>query len=258
MKRVLAPFLLLAGLVGVTVWMTGLETVGIYRMPGGREVAIATFHHLQLVLAAEALAILIGVPIGFIVSRPAFRWLGTPLMALVNIGQTIPTLALLAIASLAIGSGFRAAVVGLFVYALLPIVRNTYAGIRSVDPAVKEAAQGMGMTRVQVTSRVELPLARPVIVAGIRTSTVVNVGTAAVAGMIGGVGLGSLITTGLAVNVVEMILQGAAPAAALAIALDALLGMIERWMTPRGLRSTAGGETTNQRRIRRALRSTGA
>jgi osmoprotectant transport system permease protein len=256
MKRLLAPLFLVAGLIGVAVWMTSLETVGIYRMPGGREVAISTFRHLQLVLAAEGLAILIGVPIGFIVSRRAFRWLGTPLMTLVNVGQTVPTLALLAIASLAIGSGFRAAVVGLFVYALLPIVRNTYAGIRSVDPAVKEAAQGMGMSRWQVTSRVELPLARPVIVAGIRTSTVVNVGTAAVAGMIGGMGLGALITTGLAVNVVEMILQGAAPAAALAIALDAILGLVERWMTPRGLLPT-GRQRVRQRRFKRALTTQG-
>ena len=239
MRRLLIPLALVLMLVGLTAWVTALGKVGIYRMPAAERVLLATVEHLQLVLAAEGLAILIGVPIGFIVSRRAFRWIGTPLMILVNIGQTIPTLALLAIASLALGTGFRAAVVGLFVYALLPIVRNTFAGIRSVDPAVKEAAQGMGLSRWQVTSRVELPLARPVIVAGIRTSSVVNVGTAAVAGMIGGVGLGSLITTGLAVNVIEMVLQGAAPAAALAIVLDTILGQVELWMTPRGLRKTA-------------------
>jgi osmoprotectant transport system permease protein len=249
-RRFLIPLLLIASLLGLAAWMTSLETVGIYRMPSAGEVVIATVQHLQLVVVAEGLAILIGVPIGFIVSRRAFRWIGTPLMTVVNIGQTVPTLALLAIASLAIGSGFQAAIVGLFVYALLPIVRNTYAGIRSVNPAVKEAAQGMGMSRLQVTTRVELPLARPVIVAGIRTSTVVNVGTAAVAGMIGGIGLGSLITTGLAVNVVQMVLQGAAPAAALAIALDAVLGEIERWTTPRGLLQSKS--TVQRRSTRRA------
>jgi osmoprotectant transport system permease protein len=248
MKRWIVPALLVLALSGITAWMTSLKTVGIYRMPGINEVLIATFQHFQLVIAAEGLAILLGVPIGFIVSRRALRWVGTPLMALVNVGQTIPTLALLAIASLVIGSGFRAAVVGLFIYALLPIVRNTYAGIRSVDPAVKEAAHGMGMTRWQVTSRVELPLARPVIIAGIRTSTVVNVGTAAVAGMIGGVGLGALITTGLAVNVVEMVLQGAAPAAGLAIALDTVLGQVERWITPRGLRRESISRTKRRAR----------
>jgi len=251
MRRLIVPLGLVAALAGLTGWLTSLGTVGIYRMPSTGEVLVATLEHLQLVLAAEGLAILVGVPVGFVVSRRAFRWIGTPLMTIANVGQTVPTLALLAIASLAIGSGFRAAVVGLFVYALLPIVRNTYAGIRSVDPAVKEAAQGMGMSRWQVTSRVELPLARAVIVAGIRTSTVVNVGTAAVAGMIGGVGLGSLITTGLAVNVIEMVLQGAAPAAALAITLDAILGEMVRWMTPRGMRKESAfiGRRVSRRAI---------
>jgi len=236
MKRLLVPLVLATALIGITAWMTSLETVGIYRIPKAREVLTATFQHLQLVLAAEALAVLIGVPVGFVVSRKALRWIGSPLMALTNIGQTIPTLALLALTSIALGSGFRAAVVGLLVYALLPIVRNTYAGIQSVGPAVKEAAQGMGMSRWQVTTRVELPLARPVVVAGIRTSMVVNVGTAAVAGMIGGIGLGKLITIGISVNVFELVLQGAAPAAALAILLDAILGALERCLTPRGLR----------------------
>ena len=236
MRRLVVPLILAAVLIGVSAWMTSLGTVGIYRIPSWSEVLAATFQHMQLVLAAEGLAILIGVPIGFVVSRRGLRWIGAPLMALTNIGQTVPTLALLALTSIILGSGFRAAVVGLLIYALLPIVRNTYAGIQSVSPAVKEAAQGMGMSRWQVTSRVELPLARPVVIAGIRTSMVVNVGTAAVAGMIGGIGLGKLITIGISVNVFELMIQGAAPAAALAIVLDAALGLIERWMTPRGLR----------------------
>ena len=236
MRRLIVPLVLASALLGITAWMTSLGTVGIYRIPKWNEVLVATFQHLSLVLAAEGLAVLVGIPVGFIVSRRALRWIGAPLMALTNIGQTIPTLALLALTSIALGSGFRAAVVGLLVYALLPIVRNTYAGIRSVSPAVKEAAQGMGMSRWQVTSRVELPLARPVVVAGVRTSMVVNVWTAAVAGMIGGVGLGKLITIGISVNVFELVIQGAAPAAALAILLDAVLGLVERWMTPRGLR----------------------
>jgi len=249
MKRILTPLALVSILIGLTWWMTSLKTVGIYRIPAPSEVLRWTLEHLLLVLTAEGLAIAVGVPIGFLVSRRAFRWIGTALMLTVNIGQTVPTLALLAITSIALGMGFRAAVVGLFVYALLPIVRNTYAGLLSVDPSVKEAAWGMGMSKWQITTRVELPLARPVIVAGIRTSTAVNVGTAAVAGMIGGIGLGSLITIGLAVNVVEMVLQGAAPAAALAILLDLIFGEVERWMTPRGLRkATASGSRHGKRR----------
>jgi len=236
MRRLVIPLILASALLGITAWMTSLGTVGIYRIPSWSEVLVSTFQHMQLVLTAEGLAILIGVPIGFVVSRRGLRWIGALLMALTNIGQTVPTLALLALTSIVLGSGFRAAVVGLLIYALLPIVRNTYAGIQLVGPAVKEAAQGMGMSRWQVTSRVELPLARPVVIAGIRTSMVVNVGTAAVAGMIGGIGLGKLITIGISVNVFELVIQGAAPAAALAILLDAILGLVELWMTPRGLR----------------------
>jgi osmoprotectant transport system permease protein len=132
--------------------------------------------------------------------------------------------------------GYKAAVVALFIYATLPIIRNTYAGINSIDPAIREAAAGMGMSKMQITYRIELPLAQPVIIAGIRTSTVLNVGTAAVAGMIGAGGLGELIVTGIAVRVTEMVIQGAAPTAALAIILDALLRELERALTPRGLR----------------------
>jgi len=196
----------------------------------------STLRHLQIVAAAEALAILIGIPVGFLTTRRASRFISPVLIGIANVGQTVPTLAFIGIAGVILGMGYNAAVIALFVYALLPIIRNTYAGIRSVDPAVKEAAQGMGMSKWQVTSRVELPLARPVIMAGIRTSCVVNVGTAAVAGMIGAGGLGVLIMTGLAVRVMPIVIQGAAPTAALAIALDALLGGLEEWMTPRGLK----------------------
>jgi osmoprotectant transport system permease protein len=158
------------------------------------------------------------------------------LIGIANVGQTIPTLAFIGIAGAVLGMGYQAAVVALFIYAMLPIIRNTYAGIRSVDPAVIEAARGMGMSRWQITWKVELPLARPVIIAGIRTSTVVNVGTAAVAGMIGAGGLGELIVTGIAVRVMQLVLQGAAPTAALAIILDAALGGLEEVVTPRGLK----------------------
>jgi len=252
MKKWIIPAILFLTLLGITAWMTSLGSVGVFRMAPAGRVLTATWKHLQLVLAAEILAILVGVPIGFMLTRRSFRAVGPIIMGIVNIGQTVPTLALIGIVTLLLGMGFTAALVGLFIYALLPIVRNTYAGILSVDPAIKEASLGMGMTKSQVTLRVELPLARPVLIAGIRTSTVVNVGTAAVAGMIGAGGLGELIMTGLAVRVTEMILQGAAPAAALAIALDALLGGVEAWMTPRGLRRTSTS-TKRQRKTRSVL-----
>jgi osmoprotectant transport system permease protein len=228
--------ILLVAFLGVTIWMTSLGSVGIFKVTPAMKIVSATVRHLQIVAVAELLAIIVGIPIGFLSTRRAFRFVSPVLIGVANVGQTVPTLAFIGITAALLGMGYTAAVIALFVYATLPIVRNTYAGIRSVDPAIKEAAQGMGMSKWEVTSRIELPLARPIIIAGIRTSTVVNVGTAAVAGMIGAGGLGAIIMTGLAVRVMPIVIQGAAPTAALAIALDALLGGVEEWMTPRGLK----------------------
>lgn len=236
MKQYLVLAILLAIFLGVTIWMTNLGSVGIFKVTPGMKIAKATLRHLQIVAVAELLAIIVGIPIGFLSTRRAFRFVSPVLIGIANVGQTVPTLAFIGIAGAVLGMGYTAAVIALFVYATLPIIRNTYAGIRSVDPAVKEAAQGMGMSKWEVTSRIELPLARPIIMAGIRTSTVVNVGTAAVAGMIGAGGLGAIIMSGLAVRVMPIVIQGAAPTAALAIVLDALLGGVEDWMTPRGLK----------------------
>ena len=236
MKKYITLALLLVILLGITVWMTSLGSVGIFKMAPTMKVLTATTRHLQIVAAAELLAIVVGIPIGFMSTRRTFRFVSPVLIGAANVGQTVPTLAFIGIAGAVLGMGYKAAVVALFVYAMLPIIRNTYAGIRSVDPAVKEAAQGMGMSRWQVTWKVELPLARPVILAGIRTSTVVNVGTAAVAGMIGAGGLGEIIITGIAVRVTQLILQGAAPTAALAVILDALFSGLEELVTPRGLK----------------------
>ena len=236
MKRYLLLIVILVVLIGLTVWMTAIESVGIFKMAPPGKVMTAVLRHLQIVAAAEALAILVGVPAGFLATRRALRYVSPVLIGTANVGQTVPTLAFIGIAGAVLGMGYNAAVIALFVYAILPIIRNTYAGIRSVSPAVIEAAQGMGMSKSQITWKVELPLARPVILAGIRTSTVVNVGTAAVAGMIGAGGLGELIVTGIAVRVTELILQGAAPTAALAIILDAILEGVEDRITPRGLK----------------------
>ena len=236
MKQYLMLAILLVAFLGVTIWMTSLGSVGIFKVTPAMKIVTATLRHLQIVAVAELFAIIVGIPIGFISTRRAFRFVSPVLIGIANVGQTVPTLAFIGIAATLLGMGYTAAVIALFVYATLPIIRNTYAGIRSVDPAVKEAAQGMGMSKWEVTSRIELPLARPIIMAGIRTSTVVNVGTAAVAGMIGAGGLGAIIMSGLAVRVMPIVIQGAAPTAALAIVLDVPLGGVEEWMTPRGLK----------------------
>ena len=185
--------------------------------------------HVLLVLLSTAVAVAIGVPAGIVAAhRPR---LGRPLIALANIAQTIPSLALLGFLiplPFIGGIGPRAAIVALIVYALLPIVRTTVSGIRSVDAAVVEAATAMGMTPRQLLTMVELPLAMPSIVAGIRVATVVGVGTATIAAFIGAGGLGDYILRGLSMVDSTMILAGAIPAAALALLADALLGWIER------------------------------
>jgi len=236
MRRHVVLIVLLTSLCALTVWMTSLGRVGFFTMAPPVKLLAALKEHLQIVLVAESLAVVAGVPLGLALSRRSFRRGAPVLSAITSVAQTVPTLALVGVFSILMGLGLRSAIVAIAVYTLLPIVRNTYAGLVSVDPRVKEAARGMGMSTRQILWRVEMPLAAPLIMAGIRTSTVLNVGSAAVAGMIGAGGLGEIIMTGVSLRLVEMVLQGAAPTAALAILLDSLLEGAAIWATPRGLR----------------------
>jgi len=171
-------------------------------------------------------AVVIGLPLGVLVSRrPAWR---RPVLGLANVFQTIPSLALFGLLIPFFGIGAWTAVTALVVYALLPIVRNTYAGITGVDPAVREAGRGMGMTNGELLRYVELPLAAGVILAGVRVATVVSVGIATIAAAIGAGGLGVYIFRGVATVDDTLILAGAVPAASLALLLDGLLGLAER------------------------------
>jgi osmoprotectant transport system permease protein len=194
-----------------------------------REVVGLVGQHLLLVLVSTAIAVAIGVPVGILLTRrPAWRG---PVLGLANVFQTIPSLAmfgfLIPLPFLG-GIGARTAIVALVVSALLPIVRNTYVGISGIDPAVREAARGMGMTDGELLRIVELPLSAGVILAGIRVATVVGVGTATIAAAIGAGGLGVYIFRGVAVVDNTLILAGAVPAALLALGADGLLGMLER------------------------------
>ncbi|HWZ33638.1 MAG TPA: ABC transporter permease [Bryobacteraceae bacterium] len=188
-----------------------------------------TSEHLVLVLTAMGVAIAIGVPLGIVLTRRP-RW-RTPVLGLANILQTIPSLALFGFLiplPLIGGIGPRTAIVALIVYALLPILRNTLAGILGVDAAVRESAVAMGMTAMQVLRRVELPLASRTILAGIRVATVTTIGTATIAAAIGGGGLGLFIFRGVASVDTVQILAGAVPAALIALLSDGGLGWIER------------------------------
>ncbi len=190
--------------------------------------------HLLLTGIAEALACLLAIPLGILASRR--RQLATAALGGAGVLQTIPSIALLAFMLPLFGIGAVPAIAALFLYGLLPILRNTITGIHGVDRRLIEVGLGLGMTQGQLLRQVELPLAAPVVLAGVRTSTVINIGTATLAAFIGAGGLGEPIVTGLTVTDVNLILSGALPAAALAMLVDGLLALVERWATPRGLR----------------------
>ncbi|HHY93175.1 MAG TPA: ABC transporter permease [Firmicutes bacterium] len=192
-------------------------------------------HVLVLVVLPVVTAVLIAVPLGILATR--WAWLERIVLAGVNIVQTIPSLALMALfIPLGLGIGNRPAIVALLLYSLLPILRNTYTGLKGVSADLKEAATGMGMTELQRLVRVELPLAVPVIMAGVRTAAVIAIGTATLAAMVGGGGLGRYIYRGLQFMRDYLILVGAVPAAVLALVADFVLGRVEHWVTPEGLR----------------------
>jgi osmoprotectant transport system permease protein len=194
-----------------------------------REAVSLLWQHIVLVIVSTSVAIAIGLPVGVLLTRRPV-WRG-PVLGLANVFQTIPSLALFGFLiplPFIGGIGARTAIVALVVYALLPIIRNTYTGIVGVDPAVREAGRGMGLTDRELLTMVELPLAAGVILAGIRVATVVSVGTATIAAAIGAGGLGVYIFRGVAMVNDVLILAGALPAALLALLADGLLGLVER------------------------------
>jgi osmoprotectant transport system permease protein len=199
----------------------------------GEEFLTLTLQHLFLVGVSTGIALGVGVPLGILLTRrPRFS---PPVLGLANIFQTIPSLALFGFLipiPFIGGVGARTAIVALVLYALLPIIRNTYAGIQGIDPAVREAGRGMGMTDRQLLLMVEIPLAVGVILAGIRVATVIGVGVATIAAAIGAGGLGVFIFRGVAMVNNTLILAGALPAALIALAADFLLGRIERRFAP--------------------------
>lgn len=197
------------------------------------EFLAATLRHLALVLAATGIAVAVGVPFGVLAYRRPR--LGNPLIGLANVVQTIPSLAMFGFLiplPLVGGIGAKAALIVLTLYALLPVMRTTVSGLKSVDPAVREAGLAMGMTDQQLLFQVELPLARPAILAGVRVATVVGVGTATIAAAIGAGGLGEYIFRGVASVDSTVILAGAIPAAVMALLADFLLGKTEQWFSP--------------------------
>ena len=217
-----------------------MNTLTAFFQKLGMEMLQRTYEHIYLTFFALVIAIVISLPLGIYLTRARPKFAST-VMGLAGVIQTIPTLALIALvvvvfALIALPTiGTLPALVALVLYALLPILRNTYTSIRQVDPSIIEVATGMGMTPNQILFSVELPLSLPVIMAGIRISTVWTIGIATLCGLVGAGGLGDLILKGLRSIQMDYLLAGTLPAATLALLSDWVLGGLEKWLTPEGL-----------------------
>ncbi len=198
----------------------------------GPEILQRTGEHLLLVSIAIGLAILVSIPLGIVITR--HKLLRQPILTLANIFQTIPSLALFGLLIPFVGIGAVPAIIALTLYSFLPIIRNTYTGITGIDPAIREAGRGMGMTDRQLLFQVELPLAMGVILAGVRVATVIAIGIATIAAAIGAGGLGVFIFRGIAVVNNQLILAGAVPAALIALVADYGIGWLEKRLAIKG------------------------
>lgn len=192
----------------------------------------AFVQHIYLSFTALVIGILIALPVGIMIARN--RRFAEPIIGVTAVLQTIPSLALFGILVPIIGIGSKTALIALVIYALLPIVRNTYAGLTGVDESIIDAGRGMGMTKNQILKKIELPIALPIIMAGIRTAMVLTVGIATLATFVGAGGLGDVIYRGLQSYNNALVLAGALPVAFLAIAFDYLLKRVEKKVTPKG------------------------
>lgn len=219
-------------LAGVWSQASGVIDEFVWYLP---DVQYLMVQHIWLTLMSGSLAIIVAIPLGVLLSRPSMARVAESLMQVLNVGTTIPTLAVLALSMSFLGIGTVPAVFGLFVATLLPITRNTYAGLKGVNPALMEAAAGIGMSPMQRLFKVELPNALYVIFAGMRTALTINVGTVPLAFLIGAGGLGELIFTGIDLYDPVMMLSGAIPTALLAIVVDALIAVIAFLVVPRGV-----------------------
>lgn len=199
-------------------------------------ISSAVLQHIGLTAVSTAFVLIIAVPLGIMLTRDWTRSFRGALITIANIGQAIPTIGLIALMAVAFTFiGFNAAIIALVAYAILPVLRNTMVGLEQVDESVLEAGRGMGMSKGAVLRRLQLPLAVPVILAGVRTALVINVGSATLAAYINSGGLGTIIVAGLSTNRILVTITGAALTAVLALFIDYLAGLAETFLRPKGL-----------------------
>lgn len=237
------PLFLAVVLGGLYVWVQGQDLGDVEQRALTTDILVsATLRHVQLTVISTIIVLLIAIPLGIAATRPGRERLATTVVAVGNAGQAIPSLGLLTLIyfmfreiSFISNTGLTVVVIALVAYSFLPILRNTMVGIRQVDENVLEAGKGMGMSNTRILRQIELPLAVPVILAGVRTALVLNVGTAALAFLYGGGGLGEVIQRGYQLSRLSILLTGAVLTAALALFVDYLAGIAEEVLTPEGL-----------------------
>ncbi|MFR9797288.1 ABC transporter permease [Streptomyces sp. MS06] len=235
-KLVFLPAFLVAVLLATWAWFqqAELDTISKNALAKG-EVSKALWQHVQLTAISTFFVLIIAIPLGILLTRRMFRKATPVAMAFANMGQATPALGLLALLVIWLGIGRRSALIGIIIYAILPVLSNTITGLRANDPTLLEAARGIGMSPLGVLQKVELPLAVPLILAGVRTALVLNVGTATLAVFGGGGGLGVLITTGITTQRMPVLLLGSILTIALALLVDWLASLAELLLRPRGL-----------------------
>ncbi|MCW2134946.1 ABC transporter permease [Arthrobacter sp. VKM Ac-2550] len=241
-RRTLAGYLLMPALLALVclalyLYVSSQELDSIEaRSLNAASLTKATWEHVQLTAVSTLLTLIIAIPLGVLLTRPFTRRIRPYLLTVLTIGQAVPTIAVLVLLAVAfLFLGFQAAVVGLVLYAIIPVLLNTMVGLEQVDESVLEAGRGMGISKFGVLTRLELPLSVPIILAGVRTALVINVGTATLTTYINAGGLGDIIVAGLSTNRVLVQIVGAALTAVLALLIDYLAGIAEDFLRPKGL-----------------------
>ena len=233
---IVQPLAVLAVLAGFLVWLNVAPLTDTERTTlAPNALWRSTLEHLSLTFVAAGIVLVIAIPLGILLTRKALRTLAGPVLAIANFGQAAPAIGLVVLLAIFIASGFWASIAALVLYAALPVLRNTMIGLQGVDARLVEAGRGMGMSAFAVLLKVELPLAVPVMLAGIRTALVLLVGTAALAAFINGGGLGLLITTGVNLYLYSVLVSGALLIALLALLIDWLGRVVEHVARPKGL-----------------------
>ncbi|MEU3373778.1 ABC transporter permease [Streptomyces sp. NPDC006660] len=235
-KLLLLPLVLAVVLVITYVWITHaqLDTIAKNSLGNGN-VPLRLWQHVKLTAISTFWVLIIAIPLGIALTRRGVSRAAPPVTAIANIGQATPAIGLLALLVIWLGIGPGTAIIGMVIYAVLPVLSNTVAGLRAIDPQLVEAARGIGMSAFGTLGRVELPLAVPLILAGVRTALVLNVGTATLATFGGGGGLGGLITSGIQTQRMPVLVIGSILTVALALFVDWLASLAEVALTPRGL-----------------------